>query len=88
MLTAAPGAVKARRRRTTHPTRPRSACYPDAVAEAYAQCQEIFDRAVAALAVGKPCRDFQAMTLDYFESKGHPTMRTHPGGLHGYVHSL
>lgn len=61
---------------------------PDAVAEAYAQCQEIFDRAVAALAVGKPCREFQAMTLDYFESKGHPTARTHPGGHEGYVHSL
>ncbi len=61
---------------------------PDEVAEAYGQAKEIFDQAVAALAVGKPCRDFQAMTLDYFESKGHPTMRTHPGGLDGYVHSL
>ncbi len=61
---------------------------PDEVAEAYAQAKEIFDRAVAALAVGKPCRDFQAMTLDYFESKGHPTTRTHPGTHAGYVHSL
>jgi Xaa-Pro aminopeptidase len=61
---------------------------PDEVAEAYAQAREIFDRAVAALAVGRPCRDFQALTLDYFESKGHPTMRTHPGGHDGYVHSL
>lgn len=61
---------------------------PDEVAEAYAQCKEIFDQAVAALVVGKPCRDFQALTLDYFESKGRPTMRTHPGGYDGYVHSL
>ena len=61
---------------------------PDEVAEAYGQAKEIFDRAVAELAVGKPCRDFQKMTLDYFESKGRPTMRTHPGGLDGYVHSL
>ncbi len=61
---------------------------PDAVAEAYAQCKEIFDRVIADIAVGKPCRDFQAMTLDYFESKGHPTARTHPGGHDGYVHSL
>jgi Xaa-Pro aminopeptidase len=61
---------------------------PDEVAEAYGQAKEIFDRAVAELAVGKPCRDFQKMTLDYFESKGHPTMRTHPGGPDGYVHSL
>jgi Xaa-Pro aminopeptidase len=28
------------------------------------------------------------MTLDYFEKEGHPTMRTHPGGHDGYVHSL
>ena len=28
------------------------------------------------------------MTLDYFEAKGHPTARTHPGGHDGYVHSL
>ena len=61
---------------------------PDEVAEAYGQAKEIFDRAVAELAVGKPCRDFQKMTLDYFESKGHPTMRTRPGGPDGYVHSL
>lgn len=61
---------------------------PDEVAEAYAQCKEIFDRAVAALAVGRPCRDYQAMTLDYFEEQGRPTMRTHPGGHQGYVHSL
>ena len=61
---------------------------PDEVAAAYAQCKEIFDQAVAALAVGRLCRDYQAMTLDYFESKGRPTMRTHPGGHEGYVHSL
>jgi Xaa-Pro aminopeptidase len=61
---------------------------PDEIAGAYAAAKEIFDRAVAALAVGKPCRDFQAMTLDFFESQGHPTMRTHPGGHDGYVHSL
>ena len=28
------------------------------------------------------------MTLDYFERKGHPTMRTQPGGHTGYVHSV
>ena len=56
--------------------------------EAWVQCKEIFDQAMAALAIGTPCRNLQAMTLDYFERKGHPTMRTHPGGHDGYVHSL
>lgn len=61
---------------------------PEEVVETWMQCKEIFDQAIAAIAVGVPCRDFQAMTLDYFERKGHPTMRTHPGGHSGYVHSL
>jgi Xaa-Pro aminopeptidase len=54
----------------------------------YEQVKEIFDRTMAAARVGLPCRDLQQMTLDYFEAKGHPTARTHPGGHDGYVHSL
>jgi Xaa-Pro aminopeptidase len=61
---------------------------PDEVMAAWAQCKEIFDHSIAALAIGRPCRDYQAMTLDYFEGKGHPTLRTHPGGHDGYVHGL
>jgi Xaa-Pro aminopeptidase len=60
----------------------------DEVLLTYEQVKQIFDRIMAAAAVGIPCRDFQQMTLDYFESLGHPTMRTHPGGHEGYVHSL
>lgn len=60
----------------------------DEVYAAYEQVKEIFDRAMAAVKIGLPCRELQAMTLDYFEAKGHPTARTHPGGYDGYVHSL
>ncbi len=60
----------------------------DEVLLTYEQVKQIFDRIMAAAAVGIPCRDFQQMTLDYFEALGHPTMRTHPGGHEGYVHSL
>ncbi len=60
----------------------------DAVYALYEQVKEIFDRTMAAARVGLPCRDLQQMTLDYFEAKGHPTARTHPGGHDGYVHSL
>ena len=61
---------------------------PDEVISTWSQCKEIFDQTLSELAVGEPCRDFQAMTLDYFGARGHPTMRTHPGGHEGYVHSL
>jgi len=60
----------------------------DAVQATWDQVKEIFDITMAAAQVGLPCRDLQAMTLDYFEAKGHPTARTHPGGHNGYVHSL
>ncbi len=60
----------------------------DELLAAYVQVKEIFDRAMGAVKVGLPCRDLQAMTLDYFEAKGHPTARTNPGGHDGYVHSL
>ncbi|MBK8048176.1 MAG: aminopeptidase P family protein [Anaerolineales bacterium] len=61
---------------------------PDEVQAAWDECKEIFDRVVAELAVGKPARIFQEMTLDYFEAQGHPTSRLQPGGANGYVHSL
>jgi Xaa-Pro aminopeptidase len=61
---------------------------PEEVVAAWLHCKEIFDQAMAAVAVGTPCRDLQALTLDYFERMGHPTMRTQPGGHEGYVHSL
>lgn len=60
----------------------------DEVWAVYEQVKAIFDQTMAAARVGLPCRDLQAMTLDYFEAKGHPTARTNPGGHDGYVHSL
>jgi len=69
----------------------RTWCFGYATDEVYAiyeQVKEIFDQTMAAVRVGLPCRDLQQMTLDYFEAKGHPTARTHPGGHDGYVHSL
>ncbi len=60
----------------------------DEVLAVYEQVKAIFDQTMAAARVGLPCRDLQAMTLDYFEAKGHSTARTDPGGHDGYVHSL
>lgn len=61
---------------------------PADVQEVWDQCKEIFDQIIGAMKVGTPCRDYQAMVCDYFEAKGHPTVRTQPGTHEGYVHSL
>lgn len=60
----------------------------DEVQEAWDQCKEVFDRVLADLAVGQPCRDHQVLACDYFEAKGHKTVRNHPGTHEGFVHSL
>lgn len=60
----------------------------DEVMQAWEQCKTIFDRVLADLAVGKPCRDFQIMTCEFFEKQGHKTPLNHPGTQEGYVHGL
>jgi Xaa-Pro aminopeptidase len=60
----------------------------DEVQQAWDQCKEVFDRVLAEMAVGQPCRDYQALACDYFEAKGHQTVRSHPGTHQGFVHSL
>lgn len=61
---------------------------PPQVQEAWDQCKEIFDQVMGSLAVGQPCRAAQELVCDYFEAKGHPTVRTQPGTHEGFVHSL
>ncbi len=60
----------------------------DEVLSAWEQVKEIFDRVMAELAVGRLARDYGTMTFDYLESKGHKTVRSHPGTQEGMVHSL
>ncbi len=60
----------------------------DLVQQAWDETKEIFDRVMADLALGRPCRDYQLATCAYYESKGHRTPLSHPGTQEGYVHSL
>ncbi|MEX1020382.1 MAG: Xaa-Pro peptidase family protein [Litorilinea sp.] len=60
----------------------------DEVQLAYEQTLEIFHKAMGALQLGTPCRDYQVMTCEFYEALGHPTPRSHPGTQEGYVHSL
>ncbi len=57
--------------------------------ELYGQVKEIYDRIADNLDLNAVFRQYEVMTCDYFESKGHATKRTTPPApLNGYVHSL
>lgn len=61
---------------------------PEAVQQTYDTVMTAFDIATEAFAVNKPTHRMQEAVLDYFESNGHPTLRSQPGTLAGYVHGL
>lgn len=61
---------------------------PEEVQTAYDQVMGAFNMVMEALAVGQPASRYQVMVLDYFEGLGHPTQRSQPGTMAGYVHSL
>lgn len=61
---------------------------PKEVREIYDTVMEAFDISVETYGVNKSTHHMQEAVLDYFESKGHPTTRTDPRAMEGYVHSL
>ena len=54
----------------------------------YDQVHEIYQRVVENLDLNANFVDYQRMTCEYFESKGHKTQLNTKGPLDGYVHSL
>jgi Xaa-Pro aminopeptidase len=61
---------------------------PQPVQAAYNDVMTAFDIATEVFRAGMPSKAPQEAVLDYLESKGHPTQRSHPGSNEGYVHSL
>lgn len=61
---------------------------PPEVQATYETIMTAFDIAVETYGVGKKTHLMQEAVLNYFESRGHPTSRSHPGTLEGYVHGL
>jgi Xaa-Pro aminopeptidase len=61
---------------------------PDAVQRAYGEVMTAFRIAQDAFEAGMPAKALQKSVQDYFEKRGHPTARSHPGTTSGYVHSL
>jgi Xaa-Pro aminopeptidase len=54
----------------------------------YDQVHEIYNQVVENLDLNASLVDYQHMTCEYFESKGHKTQLTMKAPLDGYVHSL
>ncbi len=56
--------------------------------ELYDQVKEIFDKLMDNFDLNAPFKDYQKMTCEYFESKGHKTLLHTEAPVEGYVHSL
>lgn len=56
--------------------------------ELYDQVKEIFDKLNDNFDLNAPFKDYQRMTCEYFESKGHKTSLNTKSPQEGYVHSL
>jgi Xaa-Pro aminopeptidase len=61
---------------------------PAHVQALYDDTMTAFDIAVETFGVGKPTHTMQDAVLDFYESKGHPTVRSTSNPTEGYVHSL
>lgn len=61
---------------------------PPAIRAVYDTVMEAFDISVEAFGLNKPTHLMQEAVLDHFEQAGHPTTRSDPGTMQGYVHSL
>ena len=61
---------------------------PDEVLQIYEDVLEVYETVYAAIRPHKPCRDYQILTCELFEAKGHPSILSNPMTTDGYVHSL
>jgi Xaa-Pro aminopeptidase len=56
--------------------------------ELYDQVQEVYNQVVENMDLNAPFKEYQRMTCEYFESKGHKTPMNTTAPHDGYVHSL
>ena len=47
-----------------------------------------FEMVVSEMKTGEKAGRYQTMTCEFFEERGHPTIKSTPGTEEGYVHSL
>lgn len=61
---------------------------PAAVREAHDEVRDLYEHLVVSLRAGEPASSYQAMACDYFEARGHQTIRQDRSATTGYTHSL
>ena len=61
---------------------------PDPLRRVHAEVKAAFDLAAANMRPGTAASSYQELVCDFFELRGHPTIRSQPATTDGYVHSL
>lgn len=61
---------------------------PPEVERVHQDVVECVDKLLAAYRVGTPVREYQKMTCEFFEARGHPTIASDTKTESGYVHSV
>ncbi len=61
---------------------------PRRVTQMYSELSECYDTVAAELRAGAPAAEYQKLACDFFEGRGHETIRTNPQTTNGYVHGL
>jgi Xaa-Pro aminopeptidase len=60
----------------------------DEVQAVYDDVLSVFNQVMSEIKVNMPCRDYQLRTCELFEAMGHPTIKSDPTTVDGYVHGL
>lgn len=63
-------------------------CAPAEIRGVYETVMQAFDISIETFGLNKPTHLMQEAVLDHFEGTGHPTTRSDPSTMAGYVHSL
>lgn len=61
---------------------------PDDVMKLHDDVLDVYEKVYSAMEANTPCREYQVMTNELFEEKGHPTRMSDPLTQKGYVHTL
>lgn len=61
---------------------------PDEVVQVYEDVLSVYNEILSELRIDTPCKPYQERVCELFENLGHPTIKSNPQTLEGYVHSL
>jgi Xaa-Pro aminopeptidase len=61
---------------------------PEPVQAVYADVLDVYQQVMSKLLVDTHCKEYQVLTCDLFEARGHPTIKSNSQTQEGYVHGL